>query len=203
MKPTFLHIVARRTVHPLAFHTHHLVRPLERIDFSTQIKPIINKNCIVCHGGVKRNSNFSLLFHQDALDTAESGKPAIIPGDPEHSEMLRRLTLRDPEERMPFKEAQLKTLEIGLLRQWIKEGAQWGDHWAYVAPKPVMLPKSSTLLSGFFSGPAWEKDGIDYFVSHELALQKIEPSVEADKATLLRRVCLYLSGLPPSSKRAS
>ena len=175
----------------------------ERIDFSLQIKPIINKQCIVCHGGVKRNSNFSLLFHQDALDTAESGKPAIIPGDPEHSEMIRRLTLVDPEERMPFKEEPLKTHEINLIRQWIEEGAQWGDHWAYVAPKPVVVPKTSTLLSGFFSGPAWEKNEIDYFVSHELGLQKIHPSVEADKATLLRRVCLDLTGLPPSSKRAA
>lgn len=73
----------------------------EKVDFSTQVKPIINKHCISCHGGVKRNANFSLLFREDALDTAESGKPAIIPGDPEHSEFVRRLTIHDPEERMP------------------------------------------------------------------------------------------------------
>lgn len=79
-------------------------RVSEKIDFSTQVKPIINKNCIICHGGVRRNSNFSLLFHQDALDTTESGKPAILPGDPDHSELIRRITLTDPEERMLFKE---------------------------------------------------------------------------------------------------
>ncbi|MBK5280192.1 MAG: hypothetical protein JJE09_15140, partial [Bacteroidia bacterium] len=71
-----------------------------RIDYSSHVKPIINKKCITCHGGVKRQSEFSLLFRQDALDTNESGKPAIIPGD-EHSELIRRITSDDPEERMP------------------------------------------------------------------------------------------------------
>ncbi|HET9487926.1 MAG TPA: c-type cytochrome domain-containing protein, partial [Chryseosolibacter sp.] len=59
----------------------------KKIDFSSQVKPILNKHCISCHGGVKRNANFSVLFRSEALDTTESGKLAIIPGDPEHSEM--------------------------------------------------------------------------------------------------------------------
>ena len=99
----------------------------QKVDFSSQIKPIINKQCIVCHGGVKRNSNFSLLFRQDALDTAESGKLAIMPGDPDHSEMIRRLTLKDPEERMPFKEEPLKQQEIDILRRWIEAYALCGQ----------------------------------------------------------------------------
>src|SRR5688500_11061879 len=76
----------------------------KKIDFSTEVKPILNKRCISCHGGVKKSSGFGLLFRQDALEKTESGKPAIVPGDPEHSEMIRRLTLKDPEERMPYKE---------------------------------------------------------------------------------------------------
>ena len=174
----------------------------QKVDFSSQIKPIINKQCIVCHGGVKRNSNFSLLFRQDALDTAESGKLAIMPGDPDHSEMIRRLTLQDPEERMPFKEEPLKRQEIDLLRKWISEGANWGDHWAYVAPKQIVVPKSTQLFSGIFSRPRWEKNEIDHFISQKLEQQKLEPSDEADKSTLLRRVCLDLTGIPPGLERA-
>jgi hypothetical protein len=68
----------------------------EKIDFSTQVKPILNKHCIACHGGVKRNAKFSLLFRHEALDTAESGKRVIVPGDPGHSEMIRRITANDP-----------------------------------------------------------------------------------------------------------
>ncbi|HEY1870070.1 MAG TPA: c-type cytochrome domain-containing protein, partial [Chitinophagaceae bacterium] len=73
------------------------------IDFNTQVKPIFNKKCIICHGGVRRKSGFSLLFRSEALAINKSGKPAIIPGDPEHSEMIRRLTSNDPDERMPYK----------------------------------------------------------------------------------------------------
>src|SRR6058998_2731525 len=68
------------------------------VDFNTQIKPIFNKKCITCHGGVRRKSGFSLLFRADALAKNKSGKPAIIPGDPDHSEMIRRLTVNDPDE---------------------------------------------------------------------------------------------------------
>src|SRR5690242_1469361 len=79
----------------------------ETIDFNTQIKPIFNKKCIACHGGVRRQSDFSLLFRVDALGKTKSGKPAIVPGDPDHSELMRRVTLHDPEDRMPYKQAPL------------------------------------------------------------------------------------------------
>jgi hypothetical protein len=175
----------------------------ERIDFSTQVKPIINKHCISCHGGVKRNGDFSLLFREDALDTVESGKYAIIPGHPEDSEMIRRLTLTDPEERMPYKEDPLSREQIQILTQWIKEGAEWGDHWAYVAPKPVNVPKSKNLLAGFEVSPTeWAKNDIDYFILEKLTLQQLEPSAEAGKATLIRRVYLDLIGIPPTLEQA-
>src|SRR5882724_10097571 len=70
------------------------------VDFNTQVKPILNKKCIICHGGVRRQGDFSLLFRTDALSKAKSGKLAIIPGDPDHSELIRRITLTDPEDRM-------------------------------------------------------------------------------------------------------
>src|SRR3569833_1261150 len=102
------------------------------VDLNTQVKPIINKKCIVCHGGVKRQGDFSLLFRTDALSKAKSGKLAIIPGDPDHSELMRRITMSDPEDRMPYKQTPLTKEDIGILRDWIKQGAKWGDHWAYV-----------------------------------------------------------------------
>ena len=144
-----------------------------------------------------------MLFRDEALDTAESGKHVIIPGDPEHSEMIRRITLSDPEERMPYKEEPLTKEEIEILTRWVKEGAPWGDHWAYIAPKPVEVPKSKSLLAGFdYSSDEWAKNDIDYFVLDKLEREKLKPSTEADKATLIRRVYLDLIGLPPTLAQA-
>ncbi|MHA4810981.1 DUF1553 domain-containing protein [Flavitalea flava] len=175
-----------------------------RIDFNTQVKPILNKNCIVCHGGVKRLGDFSLLFRSEALAVNKSGKPAIIPHDPEHSEIMRRLTLKDPEDRMPYKQEPLAKKDIDILRQWIKEGAVWGDHWAYVPVKEVEIPKPGHSFFGwnYKAKPEWVKNDIDYFILKELQENKLTPSVEADKATLLRRVSFDLVGLPPTPSLA-
>src|SRR5882672_2825635 len=121
----------------------------KKVDFSAQVKPILNKHCISCDGGVKRNANFSLLFGSEALDTAESGKTPIIPGHPEQSEFVRRITSNDPEVRMPYKEHPLSKEDIETLKQWIKEGAEWGDHWAYIPPKATKVPNLEEAQSGF------------------------------------------------------
>jgi hypothetical protein len=173
-----------------------------RIDFSTEVKPILNKHCISCHGGVKRNGGFSLLFRTEALDTTESGKPVIIPGDAKHSEMIRRLTATDPEVRMPYKEEPLSKEQIEILTQWIDEGAQWGDHWAYVAPTEVEVPMSKTLLSGFFSEQEWPKNEIDYFILDKLKKENLSPAAVTEKSTLLRRAYLDIIGLPPTPEQA-
>jgi len=169
------------------------------VDFNAQVKPIFNKKCITCHGGVRRKSNFSLLFRADALAINKSGKPAIIPGDPGHSEMIRRLTLNDPDERMPYKHEPLSKAEIDILRKWIKQGAKWGDHWAYVAVKPVKVPevKSDPTAVG------WVKNEIDHFIYENLHQEKLKPSPEADKPTLIRRASLDLVGMPASEKIAN
>src|SRR5215475_12588284 len=95
------------------------------VDFNTQVKPIFNKKCISCHGGVRRKAGFSLLFRSEAVAVNESGKPAIIPGDPDRSELIKRITTSDPDERMPYKHEALSKAEIKILRQWIKQGAKW------------------------------------------------------------------------------
>jgi hypothetical protein len=156
------------------------------IDFNTEVKPILNKKCITCHGGVKRQGGFSLLFRSEALANTESGKPAIVPGQPGSSEMIRRLTLKDPEERMPYKHDPLTQDEINTLTQWIKQGAQWGDHWAYVPVKPVTVPATG------YTGAV---NNIDQFIYEKLEQAELKPSPQADKATLLRRVSLDLTGM--------
>jgi hypothetical protein len=174
----------------------------QKIDFSADVKPILNKHCISCHGGVKRNAGFSLLFREEALDTAESGKRVIIPGDAKHSEMVRRILSNDPEERMPYKEEPLSKDQIEILKRWIDQGAPWGDHWAYVPPKEVEVPKGDKLLAGFFSEDEWAKNEIDYFILDRLEKEKLQPSAEADKATILRRAYLDIIGLPPTTAQA-
>ena len=167
--------------------------PTPEIDFNSEVKPIINKKCIACHGGVRRKAGFSLLFHQDALAINESGKPAIIPGKPEESELIRRITHSDPEERMPFRHEPLSEKEISILRQWIKEGAEWGDHWAYVSVKPVEPPAPGWLDN---KAKNWAKNEIDLFILDKMKQVDLSPSADADKKTLLRRVSLDLTGLP-------
>src|SRR4029079_461727 len=161
----------------------------EKIDYNTQVKPILNKKCITCHGGVKAKSNFSLLFREDALKPAKSGKYPIVPGYPGKSEMIRRITNNDPDERMPYKHDPLTKEEISILKKWIKQGAEWGEHWAFVPVKQTPVPDYNAK---------WIKNDVDQFVYEKLKEEKLKPSAEADKPTLLRRVSLDLTGLPPT-----
>jgi len=174
------------------------------IDFNTQVKPILNKNCITCHGGVRRQADFSLLFRSEALKKTKSGKYAIVPGYADRSEMIRRITLKDPEERMPYKHTPLKNEEIEILTRWINEGAKWGNHWAYVPVKKEEVPVPQPSFFGLIPAKKidWVKNDIDYFIYDKLKSEKLQPSPEADKATLLRRVSLDITGLPPSEKIA-
>jgi mono/diheme cytochrome c family protein len=170
-----------------------LLYPREKIDFNTQVKPVFNKKCIACHGGVRRKSGFSLLFRQDALAANKSGKPAIIPGKPDESELISRITHTDPEERMPYRHEALSPEEIDILTQWIKEGAEWGDHWAYVKVKDVKPPEPGWFDS---NEKDWARNNIDLFVYDKMREQELHPSPEADKRTILRRASLDLTGLP-------
>lgn len=170
------------------------------MSFNEEIKPLINKKCISCHGGVKQNGGFSLLFRNEALDTTDSGKPAIIPGDAAHSELYRRLTLADPEERMPYKEHPLSEEEIELIRRWIDQGAEWETHWAYLPP---VDPKSKNMLAGFFGGnDDFLKNQIDELVLARMRANDLDPSSPATPETLLRRVYLDLTGIPPTPEEA-
>ncbi len=170
----------------------------KEVDFSTEIKPILNKHCITCHGGVKQSGGFSILFEEEAFALNESGLPAIVPGSPNSSELINRLTHSDPELRMPYERAPLSEDEIDLLKTWIKQGAKWGKHWAYV---PVEKPKTHELVqtAGIGTGESpSDLSPIDQFVGDKLEENGMSFSPEEQPLRLLRRVALDLTGLPPS-----
>jgi len=168
------------------------------VDFSTQIKPILNNKCITCHGGVKKNGGFSILFEEEAFAKTESGKRAIIPGDAAGSEMIKRLHEDDPELRMPYEKAKLSDEEIELLTRWIDQGAEWGDHWAYSLPEKVEVP-SITSEASFAPSTTSDflKNNIDNFVLARLESEQIEPNPPAEKNIIARRLALDITGIPP------
>ncbi|RYG21879.1 MAG: DUF1549 domain-containing protein [Chitinophagaceae bacterium] len=164
------------------------------IDFNTAVKPILNKKCISCHGGVKQQGGFSVLFREEALSATKSGKPAIIPGNAEDSEFIKRIKSNDPEIRMPYKHEGLSNEEIEILTTWVNQGAKWGDHWAYLPVKKGDLPSVSK---------DWGRNSLDKFILAKLEDHNLSPAQQADRATLLRRVSLDLIGTYPSVKLAN
>ena len=117
-----------------------------QISYAQDVKPILNKHCIACHGGVKKQGKFSLLFQEEAYAVTASGKPSIVPFHPEKSDFISRLHSKDPEEKMPYKKDPLTSKEINILTQWVKEGAKWEDHWAYLPVKKPSIPSSEGLI---------------------------------------------------------
>jgi Protein of unknown function (DUF1553)/Protein of unknown function (DUF1549)/Planctomycete cytochrome C len=162
----------------------------DQVSFSRDIRPILNQNCVPCHGGVRQKNGVSFIFREEALGIGKSGRRTIVPGKPDSSELIARVTATDPEARMPYHGPPLPPQQIALLRQWIKEGAKWENHWAFVAPKPQALPE--VKRSG------WARQPLDRFILARLEKEGLEPSAEADKVSLLRRVSLDLTGLPPT-----
>src|SRR5690606_13721926 len=121
-----------------------------------------------------------------------AGKPAIVPNAPDASELIRRITAQDPEDRMPPAafEKTLSDEQIALLREWIAQGAEWSQHWAFVPPVKPEVPEVARAL--------WVRNAIDAFVLARLEREELEPSPESDPITLLRRLSLDVIGLPPS-----
>ena len=95
----------------------HQAAPAQRIDFNRDIRPIFNANCMACHGGVKQASNVSFSYREQALGRGKSGRPTVVPGNPRRSELMARVTSKDPDVRMPLGGAPLSEKQIGLLRE--------------------------------------------------------------------------------------
>ncbi len=165
----------------------------KRIDFNRDIRPILSENCFACHGPDEktREAEFRLDARQGAFADL-GGYHAILPGQPAKSELYRRITATKDGDRMPPAKSG-KTLspeEIALLKKWIEQGAEWQEHWAYVPPVRPGLPK---VKEG-----NWPRNGIDYFVLARLEAEGLRPAAEASKETLIRRVMMDLTGLPPT-----
>src|SRR5690606_35977035 len=167
-------------------------RPAE-ISYNRDIRPIVNNKCIACHGGVKQSGGFSLLFEEEAKAPTESGKLAIIPGDSENSEMIKRLTHPDTALRMPLDKEPLSEKEIQLISDWIDQGAVWEEHWAYIPPDPAIQPPKTAFIERV-------QNDIDLFIFSKLEEMALQPSPKAEKELLLRRVYLDLIGLPPTKE---
>ena len=153
------------------------LKPDHQVDFATEVKPILNKHCISCHGGVKKNAGFSVLFESEAMGVTESGKPAIVRGSARKSELIQRLHHTDPELRMPYQEAPLSEDEIKLLTDWINQGAKWGAHWAYQSVDKTEIPQVNSIFNDkdFIANP------VDHFIAARMEEKNLLPNSPAQK----------------------
>ncbi len=166
----------------------------EPVDFTRDVRPILSAACFKCHGPDEKERKADLrLDTQEGALADLGGHAAIVPGQPDQSEALRRMLSTDPDEHMPPADSG-KTVtpeQIALVRRWINEGAKWSGHWAFTPPKRPALPTPDESLA------AWVRNPIDLFVRARLKHEGLSPSPEADRTTLLRRLSLDLIGLPP------
>jgi hypothetical protein len=162
------------------------------VDFNRDVVPILSNNCFKCHGPdpSERKARLRLDVQAIATKPAESGEIAIVPGNPDNSELVRRIFSDDDDERMPPPKSNkhLTDAQRQVLKHWIAQGAVYKQHWSYVAPQRPMLPRQTG------SQP---RNPIDDFVLAKLKEQKLQPSAEADRVTLVRRLYFDLIGLPP------
>lgn len=155
--------------------------------FNRDIRPILSENCYACHGPDSSKRKAKLR-----LDIEENAKAeVIVPGKPEKSELIKRVFSEADDERMPPPDSRkvLTEAQKQLLKQWVAEGAPWEPHWAYMPLSRSTPPK--------IRNHSWPRNPIDQFILARLEQQHLAPAVEADKRTLIRRLSLDLTGLPP------
>ena len=173
-----------------------LVRAADQrpIDFNRDIRPIFSENCFACHGPDKnkRKAGLRLDRREEATAILESGERAVVPGDVEKSHLLKVVSATDDDERMPPKKTgkRLTQEQIDLLRHWIAQGAEFKEHWAYLTPERPPLPA--------VRNPNWPRNEIDHFILARQEKEGLSPSPPAEPHTLIRRVTLDLTGLPPT-----
>lgn len=153
------------------------------IDFARDVQPILSDNCYACHGPDEEERAADLR-----LDAEVDAKAVFTPGAPDKSELIARITTSDPDDLMPppEKKDRLSTEQVKILKQWIEEGAEWGKHWAFEAPKKPRIPEGKKVQP------------VDAFVEKKLSEEGLAFSPEASKAKQLRRLALDLTGLPPT-----
>lgn len=167
---------------------------VDKIDYNRDIRPILAGKCFACHGADPKaiRAGLRLDDRTSATSALESGKHAIVVGSPAKSELISRINAKSDDERMPPPSTNkiLTNEEKDLLKRWIAEGAEYKPHWAFVAPVRPALPAVRDAK--------WVRSPIDRFVLAKLERIGQKPAPEAEKSTLLRRVTLDLTGLPPT-----
>lgn len=168
----------------------------EELDYNQHVKPVLSDKCFACHGPDKAKQKAGLRIDiQEAAysDLPENkGKVAIDPGDLKNSEVFHRILSADPDYMMPTPSSHLSlnAKEKAILVKWIRDGAAYKPHWAFVKPEKTDVPE--------VKNEDWVKNPIDNFILAKLETEKLKPSAEADKELLLRRLSLDLTGLPPT-----
>lgn len=167
------------------------------VSYNFDIRPILSDKCFACHGpdANKRKAGLRLDIADSAYKplTETKGAFAIIPGKPEESELFKRISSADPTYQMPVPESHLGLLtpeQIDLFKRWIKQGAKYERHWAFIAPVKKPLPE--------VNDKGWVKNEIDNFTLAKMEQKGLKPNEEADKERLLKRISLDITGLPPS-----
>ncbi len=165
-----------------------------KIDFSREVQPILAQNCLLCHGpdATARKADLRLDTPEGAVAALEDGRRAVVPGKPEQSELIKRITTSDKKDAMPPAKTgkALTPKQVETLTAWIAQGAPYAKHWAFVKPVRPALPAVRNA--------AWPKNEIDRFILARLEKEGLAPSPEADRAALARRLSIDLTGLPPS-----
>ena len=163
------------------------------VEFNRDIRPLLSDRCYTCHGPDQARRRTKLRFDVEADAKQDlGGRFAIVPGDVAKSEMIRRITAAEPARRMPpvASGRTLTPAEIDLIQRWIEQGAKWEKHWSFIPPRRAPRPDISNRV--------WARNDIDFFVGKRLEQEGLAPAPEADRATLIRRVGLDLTGLPPT-----
>jgi hypothetical protein len=167
-----------------------------RVDFNRDIKPILSNRCYRCHGpddAERKGGKDGLrLDTADGATLDQGGYAAVVPGKPDDSELIARITSTDPQEIMPPKAAgkPLTPQEVELMRQWVAQGAKYDGHWSYTKP---VRPNPPAVKN-----EAWVRNPIDRFILSRLEREGLQPAPVADRYALIRRVSLDLTGLPPT-----
>jgi hypothetical protein len=166
----------------------------DQVSYNFHIRPILSDRCFKCHGpdARQRKANLRLDTEQGLYGRLreDSTQRVIVPGEPEMSELYRRISAHDTSTVMPppSSNLQLASSEVELIRKWIKQGAEYQRHWAFLPPVKATVPETSG---------GWAKNEIDHFILAAMKSEGLEPNEEADKERLLKRVFLDITGLPP------
>ncbi len=172
----------------------------DAVDFNRDVRSILSGKCLLCHGPDEgtREAGLRLDERSAAIGELDSGSFAVVPGDSDASELIARVETDDEDLRMPPVDAgeRLTDEEIGVLRRWVKQGAEYSKHWSYVVPQQPEVPDVPTEFS------EWPQNPIDHFALRKMLQHNLRPSPEVDRYALIRRVFLDLTGLPPSIEEA-